>query len=76
MAWYEMVREIQNECARNQMRDVFFDEIETDDPLDYVKTLLRNEKTLELTVETQADGHAVVFADCSGVVQKFVFTRI
>ena len=28
---YETVWEIFNECANNQMRDVFFDEIETDD---------------------------------------------
>ena len=32
MAEYELVREIQNSCSGNQMRDVFFDEIETDDP--------------------------------------------
>ncbi len=32
MAEYEVVREVQNLCANNQMRDVFFDEIETDDP--------------------------------------------
>ena len=32
MALYEVVREIQNECARNQMRDVFFEEVETGDP--------------------------------------------
>ena len=30
MAEYEVVREVQNLCANNQMRDVFFDEIETD----------------------------------------------
>ena len=29
---YETVWEIFNECANNQMRDVLFDEIETDDP--------------------------------------------
>ncbi|WP_062326449.1 hypothetical protein [Treponema endosymbiont of Eucomonympha sp.] len=28
---YEMVREIFNECARNQMRDIAISEIETDD---------------------------------------------
>ena len=40
MARYEVVREIQNECANNQMRDVFFNEIETDDPEGYVRGLL------------------------------------
>ena len=34
---YETVWEIFNECANNQMRDVFFDEIETDDPEAYIR---------------------------------------
>ena len=33
MAEYEVVREVQNLCGNNQMRDVFFAEIETDDPV-------------------------------------------
>ncbi|MBQ8089020.1 MAG: hypothetical protein IJ074_05135 [Clostridia bacterium] len=73
---FEVVREIQNECANNQMRDVFFDEIETDDPVEYVKNLLKNEQRLELTVEDADSDNITVFADCSGMVQKFVFTRI
>ena len=44
MALYEVVREIQNECANNQMRDVFFDEVETDDPVQAVREMLRDEK--------------------------------
>ena len=32
MALWEVVREIENECARNQMRDVFFAELELADP--------------------------------------------
>ena len=28
MAEYEVVREVQNLCGNNQMRDVFFEEIE------------------------------------------------
>ena len=31
---YEMVREIKNLCPNNQMRDIFFDEVETDDPVE------------------------------------------
>ena len=50
MAEYELVREIQNSCSGNQMRDVFFDEIETDDPEGYVRALLKGEVD-ELTVE-------------------------
>ena len=33
MREYELVREIPNLCRNNQMRDVFFDEVETDDPV-------------------------------------------
>ena len=29
---YELVHEIQNLCRNNQMRDVFFEEVECDDP--------------------------------------------
>ena len=51
MALYEVVREIENSCARNQMRDVFFDEIETDDPLEAVRSLLKDETDPVLTLE-------------------------
>ena len=40
MREYELVREIPNLCRNNQMRDVFFDEEETDDPVQYVRTFL------------------------------------
>lgn len=76
MALYEVVREIQNECARNQMRDVFFDEIETDDPVAAIREMLRDEQNLELTVEDGDGENVTVFANCSGIVQKFVFSRI
>ena len=32
MKEYEIVHEIFNECANNQMRDVFFEEAEVEDP--------------------------------------------
>lgn len=41
MKTYEVVREIPNLCANNQMRDVFFEEVETDDPVAYVKSILK-----------------------------------
>ena len=76
MALYEVVREIENCCARNQMRDVFFDEIETDDPVRAVRELLRDEPDAQLTCDG-ADGDTVtVYAACSGVTQRFLFTKI
>ena len=50
MAEYEVVREVQNLCGNNQMRDVFFEEIETDDPVGWVRGLIKG-KQVELTVD-------------------------
>ena len=75
MQEYEMVREIQNLCPNNQMRDIFFDEIETDDPEAYVRAFLKG-KAVDVTCE-QGQGDAVtVYATCDGLIQKFVFTPL
>ncbi len=76
MALYEVVREIQNECANNQMRDVFFDEIETDNPLETVRNMLSAERNLELSIEEKDSDNVTIYANCSGIIQKFEFTRI
>ena len=75
MAEYEMVREIKNLCPNNQMRDIFFDEVETDDPVAYVRDFLKG-KAVELTEETGKNGSVTVHAVCDGLIQKFVFTPI
>lgn len=75
MAWYELVREIPNLCRNNQMRDVFFDEVETDDPETYVRQFLSKTQA-EITTEAKADGGAAVFAVADGLTQKFIFTPI
>jgi len=76
MAWYEVVREIQNSCERNQMRDVFFDEIETDDPMEAVRGMLKDEANPMLTLEKHNEESFTVFAECSGISQRFLFTKI
>ena len=76
MAWYEVVREIENECSRNQMRDVFFDEIETDDPVGAVRGMLKGDAEAVLTVERVGEESLTVYADCSGMIQRFLFTKI
>ena len=75
MKEYEVVREIQNSCANNQMRDVFFDEVETDDPLAYVRGFLKADDA-ELTVEDKGDGAFTIYASAKGLNQKFLFTPI
>ena len=76
MALYEVVREIENSCANNQMRDVFFDEIETDDPLEAVRAMLKDERDAKLRLEEHDAERFTVFAECSGITQKFLFTKI
>lgn len=75
MARYEVVREIANSCARNQMRDVFFSEIETDDPERYVRGEIKGQ---ELRIETQSlpDGALCIYAESAGLFQKFLFTPL
>ncbi len=75
MAEYELVHEIQNLCRNNQMRDVFFQEIETDDPLHYVRSYLGRPEA-HLTADPKADGSVTVYAEVDGLTQKFVFTPI
>ena len=72
---YELVREIPNLCRNNQMRDVFFSEVQTDDPVSYVRAFLKDSQT-ELSVEAQTDGSTVVYAVADGLAQKFTFTPI
>lgn len=72
---YEMVREIKNLCPNNQMRDIFFEEIECEDVETYLRQRLRG-KQLELTREDGANGSVTVHAVVDGMTEKFVFTPI
>ena len=72
---YEMVREIKNQCPNNQMRDIFFDEVETDDPAEYVRRFLQG-KAVDIVAESGQNGSVTVYAVCDGLHQKFVFTPL
>lgn len=75
MMEYELVQEIQNLCRNNQMRDIFFNEVETDDPEGYVRSLLKG-KEITLTCDYGTGGAVTVYASCDGLTQKFIFTPI
>ena len=75
MTEYEMVREIKNLCPNNQMRDIFFEEVDCTDPVEYVRARLKG-KTLELSVEQGSGSAVTVHAVVDGLIQKFVFTPI
>ena len=72
---YELVHEIKNLCRNNQMRDVFFKEIETDDPVEYVRQSVKGE-ILDLLAECRGDGCVTVHASVDGLIQTFTFTPI
>ena len=69
---YELVHEIKNSCPNNQMRDVFIEEVDTEDPLSLVRELLGGEPD-ELPVEQRRDG-VTVFALRDGLRHVFTFT--
>ncbi len=75
MKEYELVHEIQNLCRNNQMRDVFFEEVETDDPETYVRNFFAG-KDAEITKDEKDSGAVTVYASVSGMTHKFVFTPI
>ncbi len=71
---YEMVREIFNECANNQMRDVFFEEVETNDTDAYVRRFCDgNQVTCEK--EVLSDGTIEYHLDNDGLISRITFTE-
>lgn len=72
---YELVHEIKNSCPNNQMRDIFFQEIECDDPEAWLRRKLAG-KQLELTREDGSAGEVTIHAVVDGMTEKYVFTPI
>ena len=75
MKEYEVVHEIRNLCPNNQMRDIFFDEIECESPENWLRQRLAG-KDFELTVESGLNGALTIYALINGMTEKFVFTPI
>lgn len=75
MAQYELVHEIQNLCRNNQMRDVYFQEVECDSPEAYVRSLLRG-KDIQLSIDETGPDTLTIHTTTDGLMEKFVFTRL
>ena len=75
MQSYEVVREVENQCANNQTRDIFFEEIETDDPVGWLRGFVKG-RDVEMSVDKKENGDLTVFVTSGGVTQKFLFTKI
>ena len=72
---YEVVHEILNECANNQMRDVFFEEVEIDDLEQYIRAK-HKDQYVSLEREDLSDGSVIYHVNTSGMLQKYTFTEI
>ena len=57
------------------MRDVFFEEVECDDPEAYLRGRLKG-KTVEFSTEKGAGGSVTIHAVVDGLIQKYVFTPV
>ncbi len=44
---YEVIKEIKNECANNQMRDVFFEEVDIADPDVWIRQKMPKATSIE-----------------------------
>lgn len=75
MKCYETVWEIFNQCSNNQMRDVFFEEVEIEDIEAFLRNKLKGKDvTMEKTVKE--DGTIVYDILASGMKQRYSFTEI
>ena len=72
MAAYEVVREIENLCGNNQMRDVFFEEIETESPEAYVKE--NGRFPVIDTIENEDGDKVIITGDGKGYIIRYTFS--
>lgn len=75
MKEYEVIWEIFNKCPRNQMRDVFVEEVEIDDPEQYVKTKFQG-KEVAYDKTVLKDGTVVFDIVTSQIKQRCSFSEI
>ena len=75
MKHYEMVREIFNQCSGNQMRDVYIEEVDTDDPVEYIRSISEG-KNVQLESMTLPDGDVVVDVNISDQLYRYTFTEV
>lgn len=72
MKTYEMIREIFNECSGNQMRDVFFSEVSTDNLDELVKQFCEG-SIVEMERTDKADGAIIYDIVTDGMRQRIGF---
>lgn len=76
MKEYEAVWEIFNLCSGNQMRDVFFEEIETEDLDQFIEYKFKGEEQFTYEKSVLEDGSIVYDIMTSRIKQRYTFTEI
>lgn len=74
MKEYEAVWEIFNLCSGNQMRDVFVEEIETDDLDEFIRDKFKGEE-VSWEKSVQEDGTIIYDIQTSQIKQRYSFTE-
>ena len=69
---YEVIKEIKNECANNQMRDVFFDEVEIADPDAWIR--MKEPKANSIEKDEMPSG-VRYFVDDHGMTVVYTLTK-
>ena len=75
MKEYEAVWEIYNLCSGNQMRDVFIEEIECEDPEVYVRQKFKD-KEFSYEKSILEDGTIIFDIMTTEIKQRYTFTPI
>lgn len=75
MKEYEVIWEIFNKCPRNQMRDVFVEEIEIEDPEKYVQDKFAG-KDVSIEKNVLEDGTIIFDIVTSQIKQRCSFTEV
>ena len=75
MKEYEAVWEIYNLCSGNQMRDVFIEEIECEDPEIYVQQKFKD-KEFSYEKSVLEDGTIIFDIMTTEIKQRYTFTPI
>ena len=72
---YEVIWEIFNKCSGNQMRDVYFEEIETEDPNRYVTERFQG-CNITLDQSGTSSGALIYDIEAEGLRQRISLTEI
>ena len=70
------VRCLIDECANNQMRDVFIEEVPIPDLESYVRKRHGKDRDFTFEREDLADGTVIYHVNTSGLLQRYTFTEI